>query len=130
LIPTTLGRSAPSAPLSSTSDLSIIDPAPSGSPASASKRSKCGWRDADVLIALGALWLVSVIRVAGAATRHEVFGAEATLAFLSMLAIPWLVVRARLSRGPGAHDERPDDGHHDADARPHAPARPPLRLVK
>jgi hypothetical protein len=68
------------------------------------------WRDADVLLALSALWVVSVVRVAGAAVHHEVFGAEATLAFLSMFAIPWLAVRARLPR-------------------PRADARPHLRLV-
>ena len=81
-----------------------------GSPGSASPaggdappraaRPPSRWRDVDVLLALSALWVVSVIRVAGAAAHHEVFGAEATLAFLSMFAIPWMAVRARFPTRP------------------------------
>jgi hypothetical protein len=71
------------------------------------------WRDVDVLVALSALWIVSVVRVVGAGAHHEVFGAEATLAFLSMFAIPWIVVRGRLT----------DRAHRNN-------ARPSLRLVR
>jgi hypothetical protein len=96
------------------------------------------WRDADILLALATLWMVSVVRVAGAAQRHEVFGAEATLAFISMFAIPWLIVKARLARGPAAASGR---GSAAGDAGPHARAKrelgpfvaasvhAPLRLV-
>jgi hypothetical protein len=45
---------------------------------------------------LGLLWFASVVRVSAAASAREVFGTEATLAFVSMLAIPWLAVRAWL----------------------------------
>jgi hypothetical protein len=88
---------------------SCAESAPSALQASPA-RSTRRWRDADMVLALSALWLVSVVRVVGAASHREVFGAEATLAFLSMFAIPWMVVRARLPR-------------------PQADARPHLRLV-
>jgi hypothetical protein len=78
------------------------------------------WRDFDLVVALGALWAVSIVRVAGAAHRHEVFGAEATLAFICMFAIPWLMVKARVARGPVVDDARVE----------HAPGHAPLRLVK
>jgi len=47
---------------------------------------------------LGLLWCASVARVSAAASAKEVFGTEATLAFVSMLAIPWLGARAWLRR--------------------------------
>jgi hypothetical protein len=75
-------------------------------PGAAATRRGSRWRDADVLLAMCVIWIVSVVRVAGAATHREVFGAEATLAFLSMFAIPWLVVRSRLPaepRNPRSH---------------------------
>ncbi len=77
------------------------------------------WSDADLLIALFVLWIASAVRVGGAFARHEVFGAEATLAFMSLVLVPWLFVRARL-RSPA-----PSRG-----APPEVPGvRPPLRLV-
>jgi hypothetical protein len=71
------------------------------------------WRDGDVLVALLVLWIASAVRVVGAGMRHEIFGTEATLAFLSFVLVPCIFFRARprrLSPGLGA--------------------RPPLRLVK
>jgi hypothetical protein len=111
VIPTNLAQEpssskAPGALLSSASSAESVPSTPQASRARSTRR----WRDADILLALSALWVVSVIRVVGASVHREVFGAEATLAFLSMFAIPWLAVRARLPR------PRPD-------------ARPHLRLV-
>jgi hypothetical protein len=109
VIPTNLaqGPSSSNGPGAVTSSAESAPATPQASRARSTRR----WRDADLLLALSVLWIVSVVRVVGAATHREVFGAEATLAFLSMFAIPWIVVRARLPRPP------------------HAAARPHLRLV-
>ncbi|HZU81266.1 MAG TPA: hypothetical protein VE987_00035 [Polyangiaceae bacterium] len=56
------------------------------------------------LPALGLLWAVSLVRVAGAVVRHEAFGAEATLAFVALAAVPWLI----WGRGGGRIAGRPD----------------------
>ena len=53
---------------------------------------------ADLLLAAGFFWVLSLIRVVGAFARHETFGAEATLA-LTVLCVPRLVVR-REQRAP------------------------------
>jgi hypothetical protein len=66
-----------------------------------------------VLVALLVLWIVSAIRVAGAAARHEVFGAEATLAFLSLILVPCIVFRAHV---------RPTGASADASRSSGAPA--------
>jgi hypothetical protein len=42
-----------------------------------------------VVVVLALLWMASVVRVVGAAERHEVFGLEATLAFLCLLLLPY-----------------------------------------
>ena len=47
---------------------------------------------------LGLLWLASAYRVVVAAAEHEVFRAEASLAFVCLFAIPWLAVRACRTR--------------------------------
>ena len=47
--------------------------------------------DYDLLVVLGLFWALSLVRVSGAMLRHEVFGTEATLALMAIVAIPWLV---------------------------------------
>ena len=75
--------------------------------------------DGDVVVAMLVLWIASVVRVAGAVARHEVFGTEASLAFLSAVIVPWVLVRWvfqwLIDRRKGPLPE---------------PSRPPLRLVK
>jgi hypothetical protein len=74
-------------------------PGPSGSPyrsaAEVAPRQAARARhlDGDVLVAMLVLWIASVVRVAGAAMRHEVFGTEASLAFLSAAIVPWVFAR-------------------------------------
>jgi hypothetical protein len=112
VIPTTLvdrpsDPTAPQANESAAPESAVTrSPAPPVLPVAPAARTSSRWRDADVLIAMGVIWIVSVVRVAGAAVHREVFGAEATLAFLSMFVIPWLVVRSRLPaepRNPRSH---------------------------
>ena len=55
---------------------------------------------------LALLWLASAYRVVMAAAGHEVFGVEASLAFVCLLAIPWFAFRAccaRKTRRTGRH---------------------------
>jgi hypothetical protein len=47
--------------------------------------------DREVTLVFGLLWLVSLVRVIGAVVRHEVFAAEATLALLAVVGLPWVV---------------------------------------
>jgi hypothetical protein len=89
-----------------------------GAPRSSARRG-LRWGDADVLVALFVLWIASAVRVGGAFARHEVFGAEATLAFMSLVLVPCLFFRARL-RSPAPSRSVP----------PGAPGvRPALRLI-
>jgi hypothetical protein len=89
-----------------------------GAPRSSSRRG-LRWNDADVLVALFVLWIASAVRVGGAFARHEVFGAEATLAFMSLVLVPCLFFRARL-RSPAPSRVAP----------PGEPGvRPPLRRI-
>lgn len=91
---------------------SIVPPVRTDAPP-LSGRFSAQWRDGDVLVALLVLWIASVVRVWGAAVRHEVFGTEATLALLTFVLVPCIFFRARprrIATGFGA--------------------RPPLRLVK
>jgi hypothetical protein len=89
-------------------------------PASA-KRGKLSVRrreiDGTAVAALLLLGLVSFVRVVGAVVRHEVFGAESTLALLCLLAIPWLAwpgspahacrsIRRRTTNGRGSKNRR------------------------
>jgi hypothetical protein len=91
---------------------STVPPAHTDAP-TPSGRFSPRWRDGDVLVALLVLWIASVVRVVGASVRHEVFGTEATLAFMSFVLVPCIFFRARPRRlAPGFG------------------ARPPLRLVK
>ena len=54
-------------------------------------------------LVLVVLWVCSVARVYAAASTHEVFGAEASLAFACLLAIPLVALRSwRRSRAPRA----------------------------
>jgi hypothetical protein len=57
------------------------------------RKSRGSWRDRDAVIALAVLWVASAIRVVGAFARREVFGTEATLAFLCLVLAPVLVLR-------------------------------------
>jgi hypothetical protein len=74
--------------------------------------------DGDVLVAMVVLWIASVVRVAGAVVRHEVFGTESSLAFLSAVIVPWVLVRWGFQWLADRRKASP------------APARPTLRLVK
>jgi hypothetical protein len=47
--------------------------------------------DRAVLVALGVLWVASLVDVAGAVIRHQLIGAAETLALMALFAIPWLV---------------------------------------
>jgi hypothetical protein len=77
------------------------------------------WRDGDVMVALLVLWVASAVRVVGGALRREVFGTEATLAFVSFVLVPCVFFRAR-----------PRSSGDAKGARPGGPAvRPALRLV-
>jgi hypothetical protein len=53
-------------------------------------------RDVEVTVVLGVLWLASAVRVALAFAGPEMFEAEATLALLATVLIPF-VVRAALA---------------------------------
>jgi hypothetical protein len=47
--------------------------------------------DVDALAVVGLLWIVSVLQVAGALLRHEVFGVTSTLASAVVLVVPFAV---------------------------------------
>ena len=51
-----------------------------------------GRGEPELLVVLALFWVVSLVRVVGAIVRHEGFGAEATLALMAVLAIPWLTL--------------------------------------
>ncbi len=60
-------------------------------------------RDVDALAVVGLLWTVSVLQVAGALYRHEVFGVTSTLACAVVLVVPvaiaaWALRRLRSAR--------------------------------
>jgi hypothetical protein len=59
------------------------------------RKARGAWRDADAVVALAVLWVASAVRVIGAFERREVFGTEATLAFLCLVLAPFLVFRGR-----------------------------------
>ncbi len=43
------------------------------------------------------VWIASLLRVVGAVYRHEVLGAEATLAFMTVVALSWYAVAVRMA---------------------------------
>jgi len=45
----------------------------------------------DLWVVGGLVWVASLVRVGVALVQHEVFGAEATLAAISVVALPWLM---------------------------------------
>jgi hypothetical protein len=51
------------------------------------------WFEVDLLVAAGLLWAVSLVRVVGAFLRQETFGPEATIAFMAVGGLPWMVLR-------------------------------------
>ncbi len=51
--------------------------------------------DLSLIVALGVFWVISVVRVAGAFVRHEVFAAESTLALMAVIGIPLLLLGGR-----------------------------------
>jgi len=53
-----------------------------------------GGSDVPFVVILFVLWIFSVARVSAAVSAHEVFGAEASLAFICMLALPWWAFRS------------------------------------
>jgi hypothetical protein len=60
-------------------------------PASARLARHRGRRaDRDLLPAAALLWAVSLIRTVAALLWHEKFGAEATLALMAVVGLPWL----------------------------------------
>jgi hypothetical protein len=61
----------------------VEDPTPADS-------ERDAFPDAEVLPFLGLFWLASVVRVGAAIARHEVMGAEATLAGLAVVFLPLL----------------------------------------
>jgi hypothetical protein len=63
------------------------------------RKARSAWRDGDAVIALAVLWIASAVRVVGAFERHEVFGTEATLAFICLIIAPLLVFRGQREGG-------------------------------
>ncbi len=57
-----------------------------------------GGSDVAFAFILFLLWAFSVVRVSAAISAREVFGAEASLAFVCMLGLPWWAVRTVLRR--------------------------------
>jgi hypothetical protein len=49
--------------------------------------------DINLLGVFAVFWVASVARVAAGVLRHEVFGAEATLALMAVVLVPWHVLR-------------------------------------
>jgi hypothetical protein len=47
--------------------------------------------DGQTLAALGFFWAISIVRAVGGLLRHEIFGAEGTLALMAVAVVPWLV---------------------------------------
>jgi hypothetical protein len=47
--------------------------------------------DRELRLVIGIFWVISVVQVAGALLRHEVFGAETTLALMAVLGLPCLI---------------------------------------
>jgi hypothetical protein len=45
--------------------------------------------DTNLLAVLVVFWVASIARVVSALVRHEIFGAEATLALMAVVAVPW-----------------------------------------
>jgi hypothetical protein len=45
------------------------------------------------------VWIASLARVVGAVYEHEVVGAEATLALMTLVALSWYAYAARAGRG-------------------------------
>jgi hypothetical protein len=82
-----------------------------------------GGSDVAFRFVLLVLWVCSAVRVGAAASGHEVFGAEASLAFVCMTAIPWLAVRSWLRRR-----RLPEGPHRPAVRRRSSPSRH-LRVV-
>jgi hypothetical protein len=70
------------------------------------RKARRSWRDADAVVALAVLWVASAVRVVGAFERREVFGTEATLAFVCLVIAPFLVCR-RTSRDGGGRRAAP-----------------------
>jgi hypothetical protein len=54
-------------------------------------RAKPAALEATLAGTLSLFWVVSLLRVAGALVRREVFGAEATLAVVAVVVVPRLV---------------------------------------
>jgi hypothetical protein len=59
-------------------------------------------REGGLVVVLSIFWVVGLIRVVGALLRREVFGVEATLAFVALVGVPWLVWGSR-----GSERKRP-----------------------
>ena len=55
--------------------------------------------DSDLTALLIAFWLVSVVRVVGAVVRNETFFAEASLALIVVVSLPWLLQDALRAQG-------------------------------
>ena len=71
---------------------------PQSNPPVAPKRAQ-RWGGRELLVGFALFWAVSLVRVVGGVVRHEVFGAEATLALMAVFGIPWLVF-GRRDRSP------------------------------
>jgi hypothetical protein len=53
------------------------------------------WTDVDLLLAAALFWIVSLLRVVGGFLRKETFDAEATLALVVVVGIPWVLLHGR-----------------------------------
>ncbi len=62
--------------------------------------------DADLIPALGIVWVIAVVAVLAALGRHEPLGAAATCALALVIVIPFVVGRARARRRAGRVRER------------------------
>lgn len=71
-------------------------------PSSPAPRKKPSWCDGEHVAVVSAFWLLSAARVVAGVLQHETFGAEATLALLVTILVPWVSVRARLGLRPSS----------------------------
>ena len=64
-------------------------PIEAGGPAESDEGS-----DADLIPAFAVVWVASVVRVIGGLALDEVLGSEATLAMLTVIVLPLLLIKA------------------------------------
>lgn len=62
-----------------------------------------GEGDSGLVVVGELLWLTALVRVLLALQSHEVFGADASLAVVAILVLPWLVFERLREKGGSAH---------------------------